>query len=353
MSTWIICSDLHLTSEAVDEYRWGVFPFLTEKIQELSAGAKTLFILGDLAQQKDYLTAKLVNRLVWALVNLYRSTGLHKIIILRGNHDGVDGKVAFFEFLNTLAFIKVVTVPEITSLDLRRIALLPHTKTPSADWAALDFAKCKYIFMHATAPGAIAESGTVLEGDKEIAFLKDVSYQARILSGDVHVPQRIGKIEYIGAPYPIRFGDDFEGRILVLQGMKELEWHYPTIRKVMARIRTGEDLNKYHLRPKDQVNVIIQLKPEEGHLWIPYKEAALAWFSARKIEVVSIGLEYPKLKLRLKGQSTSPDLAALKHQQNPMVSLEKYCQKGQVVEETAETGKFLLKKATTRLRFRR
>src|SRR6266496_3389195 len=140
MSTRIIVSDLHLTDRPLDGYRWGLFPWLVSEIISKYSGLKELFILGDLTEAKDRHSATLVNLVVENIVRLYRGTGLHGITLLRGNHDGL-GDVAYFEFLRNFPFIKVITKPVIEPYGLTKIALLPHTKNPTGDWAVVELGK--------------------------------------------------------------------------------------------------------------------------------------------------------------------------------------------------------------------
>jgi len=335
MSNWIVTADLHLTDAPEDEYRWGVFEFLIDKANELGKGSNTLFVLGDLTDKKDYHSAKLVNRVVNSFVSLYRNSTIKEIIILRGNHDGVDGGVAYFEFMNAIPYVHVITKPELRNMDFRKIALLPHTKDPAQDWALIEFGEAKYVFMHQTVTGAVGESGRVLEGTQNIASLLGGT-PAKVFSGDIHAPQRIGNIEYVGSPYHIHFGDDYQGRILCAQAAKILEWHYPTIRKIKITIRDAKELAKYDLEEGDQIKVELALHEEERHEWHIKKEAIEKWCIAHKVNLCGVELK-GRTTLKLKSQRTE--------KLTPDTAFDKYCEKTEVREKTKNVGKGLLLKA--------
>ena len=194
-----------------DESRWRVFDYLRKTCEQEQV--QTLLILGDMTDKKDEHPASLVNRLVNEITSL-RSV-VPRIYILRGNHDWLrDGK-CFFQFLSKLDGITFVTQTTELNLDDGPSALLlPHTRTPGTDWA--DFACIddfhQYVFMHQTYKGALSSNGQALEGD----HIPDIFGGVKVYSGDIHVPQIIGPVEYVGSPMHIHFGDTFRGRCVLL-----------------------------------------------------------------------------------------------------------------------------------------
>jgi hypothetical protein len=346
MSTWLVTGDWHLTDNPRDNYRWGLFPWLYEKIGSLGMGPKTMFILGDLTVDKDRHSATLVNNVVDRIVSLYRA-GLHKIIIVPGNHDGLD-KI-YFEFLKHLPYVDVITEPEVRMVDLRTVALLPHTRRdPLSAWNLVEFKEVQYGFLHATHKGAISESGHSLEG-VDLSWLSQ--YRARFLSGDVHVPQKIGPVEYVGAPYPIRFGDNFKGRVLCLQhlGKKftEESWYFQTIRKQTITIRSVESLKKVWPVPRkgDQLKFRVELEKSELHEFNSVKDGITAWCEKKEADLCGVEL-VTKQKLKFKGAKTTAVTTT------PHEALNKYVKKAEVADRTAKTGRKLLKVAAPEARQR-
>ena len=59
---YLLVSDLHLTDNPRDEYRWGIFGQIDSVIQTYQPSC--LVILGDLTDKKDNHSSELVNRLL-------------------------------------------------------------------------------------------------------------------------------------------------------------------------------------------------------------------------------------------------------------------------------------------------
>ena len=137
---FLITSDLHLTANYRDEYRWGLFPWLAEQCQKYSV--KTLLILGDLTDAKDLHPAVLVNRIATELDTL--SLWVDEIIILMGNHDWLKENEPFFSFLSMHPKIRFVSEPTVVGEAL----FLPYSNDPIKSWKNINFNKHPFVFMH-------------------------------------------------------------------------------------------------------------------------------------------------------------------------------------------------------------
>jgi hypothetical protein len=352
MSLRILTADWHLTDDPYDEYRWGLFPWLRTKIREAIGDAyphksATLYILGDLTDKKDRHSQVLVNRVVDELVGLYRQTGLQGITILGANHDGLDQP--YFKFLRHFPFIQYITEPQVITEGMKRIAMLPYTKTPMEDWKGIDFSKVHYVMAHITVTGAKSETDFELEGVKGGEFLTNlrigkITGQARVFSGDVHVPQRVGAVEYVGAPYPVRFGDKFRGRVLALGRGGREEWHFPTIRKAKLAVTSVAGLARGWLRKGDQLRVELSLPKSERHDWHRHREEIQQWCERKGVVLRGVELRADaERKLRLvrreqESQQTTPSLW-------PSQALTTYVKRTKAEPEVAERGHGLLKHA--------
>jgi hypothetical protein len=271
----VLISDLHLTQTPRDEYRWRIFPQL-----EAAENISDLFILGDLTDAKDYHSARLVNRLVLSFVDLKKR--IRNIWLLRGNHDGTDPRCPYFEFLQYVD-IKYVSAPfEFDHDALGRVLLLPHSREPLEQWRDVDMHQADFIFMHATITGAQAENGQSLDGVPITALA--TARRAKIFSGDVHVPQKVGKVEYVGAPYPIRFGDSFKGRWIEFRQKAKggaLEAHSVPLDNIQRlKMVVGVDgpkLSKAFMDvgKGDQVKVVVQLDSADFGRWQEIKDATM------------------------------------------------------------------------------
>lgn len=290
----IIISDPHFTASPNDEYRWGLWPWLANEIKE--EGARTLLILGDLTDAKDYHPAELVNRLTAAIVSM----PVEEIIILAGNHDWLKQGGVFFKFLQHVQRpkIRVVTEPADDPGDPAADPLcmfLPYSKSPARDWKNWDFSHYDFLFMHQTAPGSVASNGQKMEGD-EMPPLN----AGKVYSGDIHVPQIIGPIEYVGSPYHVHFGDNFEPRCLVIdKKRKAYDLHYPTISRRAVSVWGLEELERLKLGKDDQLKLTIHLDVGEAHQWQKIRRQASDWVRGQGAQLHGVKLVVDRAQERL------------------------------------------------------
>lgn len=226
--TWLITSDLHLTDRPEHSYRIEFLAWLRSAAQ--NEGATAVLILGDISDQKDRHSSVLVNAIDEHIRAIAEVADVH---ILYGNHDGPSQDRPFWKFLGgvyggadsfcnvhyyvhgTLADVRIGDTPHKTlrvymapwGAENGAIAELNRSPTPRGD--------IRYVFLHATVSGAVAENGMPLEGSCP-AKLAPPGWKGKIYSGDVHVPQVIGDVEYVGSPYHVHYGDGFTPRVIVL-----------------------------------------------------------------------------------------------------------------------------------------
>ena len=300
----IIASDLHLTANPADEYRWALLPWLAQqcKLEQ----AKTLLLLGDLTDAKDYHASTLVNRVVRLIKMLTES--VERIVILRGNHDYLRDGHMFFEFLDRLPGVEVITKPT-EDIDGELSMFLPFTRTPAKDWANYDFSHYRYLFLHQTVAGAVASNGQTMDGEA----LPPLN-AAKVYSGDIHVPQIIGPVEYVGSPYHVHFGDRFKARCVVIErGRKAVDLHFPSPARVMLDVSgvvTFLEAIK-GLQAHDQVKVRVALPEPDKHRWKGIKADIESLCAKDEIELCGIELRVQKSDLRVRiGQRTAFDPVA-------------------------------------------
>lgn len=283
----IITSDLHLTVNPRDEYRWGLFDWL--KQQKSETGAATLLILGDLTDAKDYHSSELVNRVV---ANLYdMSLVFENIYILMGNHDYLREGHGFFEFLNCIEGLHYLS--DITLLG-GKILFLPHSKNPKKDWADIPIDRASIIFMHQTVTGSVSSNGQKMDGEVDGHFGSKM-----VFSGDIHVPQDIADVTYVGSPYPVHFGDKFLPRVILLHNYGT--WSdliFPTISRFTATIKSVEELNRLNLDKGDQLKIKIDLPTSDLSSWDSIKKEVDNLCSKKGIQLESISL-LPRIRKRI------------------------------------------------------
>ena len=105
----LLTADLHLTDNDTEFYRWDIFGVLEE--EAVKNNVAIIGILGDAFDRKDRHTAKLVNKLIAALLNL-RSKTQAMIVLLAGNHDAPLKGVSTGSFLITMITSPMLLVPD-------------------------------------------------------------------------------------------------------------------------------------------------------------------------------------------------------------------------------------------------
>lgn len=288
----ILCSDLHLTARPSDEYRWAFFPWLAKEL--VAERAETLAILGDLVDQKDYHPAELVNRIVKE-INQLRAF-VPRIVILMGNHDFLKSGNMFFEFLNFLPGVEVITKPTEDMLDDQVAALwLPYTRTPAKDWRNWDFSHYGMVFLHQTIKGAIASNGQRMDGEPLVEL-----NAGKVFSGDIHVPQKIGSVEYVGSPYHVHFGDSFKPRCIAIdRDHRQFDLHFPCISRTTVDVAGVEGLRAVDARPGDQIKVRVHLSEADKHQWRETRRAIIAYAADQQLALSAVELIVKRSRRRV------------------------------------------------------
>jgi hypothetical protein len=262
----LITTDLHLVEDPDAEYRWGLFDWLNE--QSEAHRVKSIRVLGDITDAKDNHSASLTNRVVQS----FRGLRCKDKLIMSGNHDWLVRGQEFFRFLNDEPGMQFITKPtEDQDVHGPTTLYLPHTKNPRADWSRFSFDAYDFVFMHQTITGAVASNGQRMEGEP----LPDYRAAGRVYSGDIHVPQKLNGLTYIGAPYHVHFGDNYKPRVLLLdKNGREVWLHYPAPKRMMLVADDLQDLKSAELSPGDQVKVTLNVSPAEKHEWASLRREA-------------------------------------------------------------------------------
>jgi hypothetical protein len=276
----LLTADLHLTDRPEDGYRWRVFDHIIEAVA--AGNVEQVLILGDAWDRKDHHSAVLVNQTVEAFA---RVAELVPLTVLRGNHDTTLRDPSFWQFLNNLDNIAYITRP--TLLDSGRVLLLPHSPAPGKDWSALPMDACQAIFCHVTYPGALAENGQKLVGTSNLP-----EWSCRVYSGDVHTPQSFGNFIHVGAPHPVKFGDTYPCRMLVINAdfdiVREIRLNPP--KKLMIDITDPAQLDSIVTRPGDQVKIRFHC-PASAIDGFGQNESSIAAWVARNGIIMQGGIE--------------------------------------------------------------
>lgn len=273
----LLTADWHLTDAADDEYRWAIFDTIGDLMN--AHGDERVFILGDLTDRKDRHSAQLVNRLVERL----RMLG-GEIVIIMGNHDEPLKGPPFWHFLNTLPNVKFHAKPHV----MGNLLLLPFVAKPNIMWERLPFHLYKAAFMHQTVTGVVGDNGFELRNDDMAIFPRKL----KVYSGDIHTPQVVRNVTYVGAPHPVKFGDTYDCRVLLLDDTTyEIKRAIPLdpMRKHMLTVSSLEELrNLPRINADDQARVRFHLPIERVEQWGVEKQEIERWATSKGLHLASI-----------------------------------------------------------------
>lgn len=282
----ILTSDWHLTDDTNDEYRWAVFGELRKAMRAYKD--QDIRILGDLTDRKDRHTGALVNRLVKEL-NALVDVGA-TIVCLKGNHDAPLNGEPYWSFLSSIPRLRFVVEP---GLDLvhKNLLLLPHSEKPAEAWKCLPWGKADWALMHQTVRGVKFADGEISAKGMDFVFPRSVK---RIYSGDIHTPQEVGKVVYVGAPHQVRFGDGHECRMLYVEPASFASYEPIVLSppcKLIIEISSVKELAKYRVREGDQVKVRLKMSAAKTEQWPVDEEAINEWAKDAGVKLVSAEAE--------------------------------------------------------------
>ena len=285
---YLLATDFHLDDNPDNDYRWAVWEHILQAV--IQYRIETVFILGDWVDRKDRFPARFINRL---FDEVYRICNRARLVVLRGNHDTAMTPPSYFDFAATaIQGFEYVSHPRPF---FSHLLLLPFTARPKTDWADLNLADYKAAFMHATVTGAVVENGIIMENSNFPILPRTVKFY----SGDVHVPQTVRNVVYVGAPHPIKFGDSFPCRMVVLDNDYNIIMEIPLSppRKLMADIRSIDALSGLTVRHGDQIKIRFNCPPEGIEHWGETEQQIIAWAREKGVTVagteVIVGVRTP------------------------------------------------------------
>ena len=333
--TGLLLADPHITDDPRESYRLSLREEVARVVKKHKA--ETILILGDLTVEKDRHSAWLVNWWVDTIVTWSKQA---PVIILKGNHDYTDPSLPYFKFLSNLHDrVRFITDPTtLPIMDVKKMLLLPHTWDYKSDWKKFDFTSYGYIFTHQTFTGAKASNGKVLEGVPHSVF---DGVKGKIWSGDIHVPQQVGPVEYVGAPYRINFGDRFTPRMVFIGrggSSKNISWPGPL--KHLVVVDSVRRLGKLkEVRKNDLVKIRYRLSRSDYVKWSEIRADLLA--ESQNRGWVVRGIEVEPLDKDIEMKTLPKKLISV---QDPRKILKTYAKKNKVDPKTINVGLRLLKK---------
>jgi DNA repair exonuclease SbcCD nuclease subunit len=327
--TTIITADIHISARPQNKYRLKLFEWLAREIK--ARAVKDLIIIGDITDTKDEHGSWLVNTIADHLTALSK---LCFITIATGNHDYVNSELPFFEFVRHIPNIDWVHTPRVDKYkDLGHTLILPHDHSWKMSWPQWLDAEHDTCLTHCAIKGA---TGYFDDDDCVPAAL--FRNQGRVIAGDNHVPQTFDNITYVGAPYTINFGDDYQGRVLLVDRgrYEDLYLSVPQKRLIVgASIKEINEASEW-LIDGDVVRVKFKLKPSQREHWRDIKADIENHpnFKGCRIEVLP---ESDKAAPRRKAGPVDT--------RNDEELVRAYCKNTGATDTVEERGLFLLRKA--------
>jgi len=300
----LLISDLHFTDKTADRYRFKIFTWVYEYF--MRTGDKNLIILGDLTDSKDHHSANLVNAIVKRMLDL-TGKGM-EIFLLKGNHDYIDPDMPFFEFLGQYEYINYIKDPQCWLIEGYSCLFLPHTRQPLADWAVNRTVEkamktAAYVFMHESVIGSVTSNGYEMEKGLAPSYFR--KFGGEVISGDIHCPQTIGRVSYVGTPYSIRFNDDYRGRALTITEGEVAEL-FPDIRnRTTLDVSSVREFMDKAIEQRtlvgDQIKIRYQLSEADEEKWEAIRKKLYMACKNLHLELVVLQVVRPR-PLPLRGK---------------------------------------------------
>ena len=277
---FLLVGDTHFVDSPLDFYRWEIFDVL--KKSSIEHQIDFILFLGDTIDRKDKHTAKLVYRFIDELTDLKFETQT-EVAILSGNHDKPVEGPYYWQFLSKFN-IPYITTPQLLH---DHIWLLPYSHSPISDWEGLDISSKHTIMMHQTIAGAMIECDRVLTSAHKLPKLPT----KMIFSGDVHRPQTVGDVIYVGTPHPIKFSESWANRIILIKNSdfsNPIDIWLDGMQRQILKISSFDELNELELPDKIQIKLQYILKSDQLGNWAVTQQKIRQWAEEKKINLVSL-----------------------------------------------------------------
>jgi hypothetical protein len=340
-SSILLTCDLHLTDSLVEAYRWDVFKFIKEACKKYNVNH--IFILGDTTDRVDRHSGELLNKFARALSNLHDETGA-QIWITQGNHDRQIKGTPYWEILNKLGTaVQYITEP--INFGYQNVLILPFSTNPLEEWKNFDLATYNAILMHQTVAGSLVEGDYKLEVDSNP--MPSLSDKVVAYSGDVHRPQTVGRITYIGAPHPVKYSESWPNRFIIIKDSKWKEpiseWIRPVHRDIYDLDRDCDDRVLLGLQKGDQIRIRYHLTAKDLTEWPVKEEYWKKWCSKKGIYLAS--LEAILSDDITTDTDTKEEKASTLELLNPEEALKLYASEEKLSEDVINVGLELMKEA--------
>lgn len=250
----LIIGDPHTTREELVDCE-GLFQAAYEAI--LEHRPQVVIIMGDLYNSHDSVSVKNQEFNIRWLKRFKEAPGVLEVIVLRGNHDQSVPNEAYPHALLAHTNVTVVDRPMALPI-LPGVAAMPYYSDPAeflveAERLAAD--GYHTLLCHQTFDGSKYENGFYAKD----GVRPDQVPFARIISGHIHTPQKVGKVFFPGAPrWRTQADANIDRHLWVFD-------HCGDKLKVVAKVATDTycaRIWKYEDRPEAPVTALDALTPE-------------------------------------------------------------------------------------------
>jgi len=279
--------------------------------------------------------------------------------------------IPFFGFLDFIPNVRFITDPELLPVGNLKVLALPHAHSgPTSRNAEAGGDKGSrntlvgrkvtemvgeggfdMIWIHNTVRGSVYSNGRVLENhgvdlcppSKPSPRRHTGLYEGLgvpIIAGDVHVPQEVGPVTYLGAPHPVRFGDTWLPRFMLFEdevGLKSIS--IDAIQKHSLTL-TGPESCEDALEEVgggDQVKIIVRLARDEMGMWQSLRESLFAQAGKVGASIESIAMQcYEETNLPEKEVDLASANLSVKE------TYDRYCKENLISSRLAEAGSRIL-----------
>jgi len=172
-------------------------------------GIRYLIFLGDVFELKDRVPNHILSEFKHRLEQILDKY-IH-VYFLVGNHDynllDYTTLDVFQDKIHLIDEPKLAMMDELLKYGVYFIPYQRKWEDFIQAWNNIPYdywgSQLKAIFFHQTLPGGIYDNGTqTAPGTWQPSYHSNLLYVA----GDLHIPQKVGKIQYLGSPYPTKFG---------------------------------------------------------------------------------------------------------------------------------------------------
>lgn len=269
MSDILIFSDIHIHShkkrterlqDCIDALEW-IFSLAKEK------NIKNVVFAGDLFHDRQRIDV-LTYCKTFEIFQKYKGLNIY---LLLGNHDlwyFQKWDISSVTPLSAIDGVRVIDKPCTLKIDDHEISFLPYTHNPIEDLEKIkNNSKYKILFGHVAIDGAVwnvmhgtqAEVSVEHDGDMHKITSDIFSEWDQVFLGHYHAAQKLTpKVEYIGSPLQLSFGEAFQHKHVIIFNLETKEKQY--VRNTFSPqhfIIPEKDVSKYDLN-KNFIQILVE-----------------------------------------------------------------------------------------------